>query len=530
MSSFPLPQLLPPTPGKMWNTVNEVPQGSDARGYSMPLPPHLSTLIPPFLNPILRTTTAAMDMGRSGDHGGMPTVETRETPVGSQQLTSWEWELDHLLRHYRYGPRTNPSYTFPSPFSFDSFPVSSLEYPLDALSSTSRPPTRQRPTPRHGRRISNVRQRKFPASSVSPVVVIASGNDLAHPLVIAPSSFSTTTSLSASPVSATPHPPPPSSHSSGSFARVHHWRRRWQYQRVQQAMKQHAQHLRAALFAGIVFVPPSPMQEMPQPYQSESEDAGGLSLRGRCGSAFVTTAGTPCNGVMTSMGTTAQEGEAMFSCNGSATAPSSCFYPLTSSSVAGVYDGGHFLEPLVVVQDKGEVLVQWPPLSLLEWDKQDGMNGTGRGQEGWASSSVAGSTAVLVRPLMREVIAQRWMEHRERIHDPPHPFRNEAVRIPQCAVLYSSPLPEEELAAGGVYNSLHATDASSSPVCIPPSPPFISFRSRHPFREWQRQEAIQRAVGGTAQEALIDLQVDQRYRKPGQFLRRQHRLRQKQTP
>lgn len=35
-------------------------------------------------------------------------------------------------------------------------------------------------------------------------------------------------------------------------------------------------------------------------------------------------------------------------------------------------------------------------------------------------------------------------------------------------------------------------------------------------REWDRQAAIQRAVGSTAQEAIIDLGIDPRYRQPGE--------------
>lgn len=35
-------------------------------------------------------------------------------------------------------------------------------------------------------------------------------------------------------------------------------------------------------------------------------------------------------------------------------------------------------------------------------------------------------------------------------------------------------------------------------------------------REWDRQAAIQRAVGPTAQEAIIDLGIDPRYRQPGE--------------
>eukprot|EP00796_Vickermania_ingenoplastis_P009125 gene9125-6413_t len=42
------------------------------------------------------------------------------------------------------------------------------------------------------------------------------------------------------------------------------------------------------------------------------------------------------------------------------------------------------------------------------------------------------------------------------------------------------------------------------------------------YREWQRQKAIRVAVGVTSQEALIDLKIDPRYRRPGEYLRRHH--------
>ncbi|KPA75593.1 hypothetical protein ABB37_08469 [Leptomonas pyrrhocoris] len=44
-------------------------------------------------------------------------------------------------------------------------------------------------------------------------------------------------------------------------------------------------------------------------------------------------------------------------------------------------------------------------------------------------------------------------------------------------------------------------------------------------REWDRQTAIRAAVGATAQEALLDLGVDPRYRRPGDFLLQRNRAR-----
>ncbi|CCW67531.1 unnamed protein product [Phytomonas sp. Hart1] len=38
-------------------------------------------------------------------------------------------------------------------------------------------------------------------------------------------------------------------------------------------------------------------------------------------------------------------------------------------------------------------------------------------------------------------------------------------------------------------------------------------------REWDRQRAIRNAAGATAQEAIIDLKIDPRYRRPGEYVR-----------
>lgn len=43
-------------------------------------------------------------------------------------------------------------------------------------------------------------------------------------------------------------------------------------------------------------------------------------------------------------------------------------------------------------------------------------------------------------------------------------------------------------------------------------------------REWDRQAAIRSAVGATAQEAIVTLGIDRRYRQPGDFLLRRSRL------
>lgn len=55
---------------------------------------------------------------------------------------------------------------------------------------------------------------------------------------------------------------------------------------------------------------------------------------------------------------------------------------------------------------------------------------------------------------------------------------------------------------------------------LDPSPGAVMCGAPARFREWRRQHAIQRAIGTTAQEALIDLKIDPRYRRPGEFVRR----------
>lgn len=95
----------------------------------------------------------------------------------------------------------------------------------------------------------------------------------------------------------------------------------------------------------------------------------------------------------------------------------------------------------------------------------------------------------------------------------------------------SSPLPveaggvavlvrpiEAELrqAASNVDSGVERVHAPHKPALLPRG------------REWDRQRAIQNAVGPTAQEAIIDLQLDPRYRHPGEYVRwRRHRGQQR---
>nr|CCC92896.1 conserved hypothetical protein [Trypanosoma congolense IL3000] len=49
------------------------------------------------------------------------------------------------------------------------------------------------------------------------------------------------------------------------------------------------------------------------------------------------------------------------------------------------------------------------------------------------------------------------------------------------------------------------------------------FRVAPKGREWDRQYALRHCVGRTAQEAIVDRLIDTRYRKPGDYLRRNNR-------
>lgn len=215
--------------------------------------------------------------------------------------------------------------------------------------------------------------------------------------------------------------------------------------------------------------------------------------------------------------------------------------------MATVRDSGHLLDPIVWIEGEravgqmpsdasalesdpkaagtddhpqyddrptGEADRDGPPVAPQTWKEDE------RDRVWWPAS-----VSVLVRPLMDEVLLQRvrWERDWSREEGKGENFLQSGVVAVGCG---SPPSVATQWECG---EGSTANDALSSP-----SAPFISCSmasfppsggsSRH-YREWQRQEAIQRAVGKSAQEALIDLQVDQRYRQPGQFLRRQHRVR-----
>lgn len=412
-----------------------------------------------------------------------------------------------LLRQDLYGPRIHPRYTFPSSFSSSS---------LRLWRRTNR---RRPPFPASDSRRKEPSDSSF--SSSPPSLLISKGDDVLHPLVVAPLA---------------PHTP--SSLSSASYNRTKTLTRRLRHQCYREAVKEQIEHLRHTFLHGVLLSSSSSSTPthfscsgFPSPPSSQEEDVH-LSERNTtllCSALphFPTSSFSSLPDDAGSVSTTRA---------------SASRFP----TVARVHDTGHLLDPIVWMEGGSAVGQKSSHDVVLECDwKQAGKKGETTDDDrpaeephhggpqaeplGWKEDEGAPhvwstSIAVLVRPLMEEVLLQRVLREkdlrREEIRDD---MISEREGVPEgCPPLLSLVSPRQ------------SGEGSAPNDALSPSEPFVSryissflprSRSSHHYREWRRQEAIQRAVGKSAQEALIDLQVDQRYRQPGQFLRRQHRVR-----
>lgn len=529
----------------------------------------------------------------AGDAGGR----------GAGHAASTLYSMEDVLRHCLYGPRTNPLYSLPvwmrslpdvmlrpqnssiaaAPFSFSfcaSPHMNRTRCGSHCLYHHRQRGGGEKSTNTNTTAANNFRSATPTSASCScggATLLVSEGEDPIHPLVVAPC------------WSRTPYPPLSSPHSSASRHCVRRIIQEQARRHEQSVVQEKVNRMRENLFAGMMLTHTmtSPRGGVEVAVGDKGSDGGASSLpRPPCGDGPVEVVAYSqyiqdgsegaCGdengkkeggrGMAMRRTITASPWSRMGETDHDCTLGLACPLP-----PVGVYDSGHRIEPIVVVEEGGKVAVVvlesrpggiFPSPPRSERRTCRGRNSGRGGSQGWhgererekegnrVGAGGAGGTAVLVRPLMEEVIAQRVLmsnsDQDDHHYYPSHqPQREELclVQEGECSAYprmrniggaekYSCPGSSSSPAPLPPHHCSNDTAAlsSSSSICSSFSVPRCTILHRpgtvRTFREWQRQEVIKRYVGGSAQEAMIDLQIDPRYRPPGHFLRRQHRIRQ----